>query len=55
MAGAGHFYPIGKAGCAWGAEEREQWLTAVDKPQRSYAADVLERLPSFEGAFELHQ
>ena len=48
-------YAIGVPGQPWGEAEREAWLRAVGSPQRSYATDVLERLPAFEGSFEVTQ
>lgn len=45
-------YPIGIPGQPWGAAERLQWL-AQQRRQRSYADDVLARVPGWRDAFDV--
>jgi hypothetical protein len=54
VATASSFYPIGKPGVPWGAEEKAQWLARANKDyQRSYLADVVDRLQPLKQDFDV--
>ena len=47
-------YPIGTPGIKWGAGERSDWL-AVQKVQRSYQEEVVEKLLPLKADFEIER
>ncbi len=47
-----HFYPVGRAGLAWGPAELVQWR-ARQVRQRSYADDVLSRIERLRERFDV--
>ncbi|MGV8961347.1 MAG: M14 family metallopeptidase [Stenotrophomonas sp.] len=48
------FYPIGTPGQPWGTAEQAQWRAAQVK-QRSYADEVLGKIESLRGRFQIEQ
>ena len=52
---ARHFYPIGRAGTAWGDLERAAWIKHAGKVQRSYKEEVIEKIAPLEQTFDVVQ
>lgn len=50
-----HFYRIGTPGKPWGDGERAAWLADVGVVQRSYADEVLAKIESLKGNFDVMQ
>jgi hypothetical protein len=48
------FYPIGTPGTAWGDSEKAEWR-ARQRPQRSYADDVVTRIDALRARFDVEQ